>query len=168
VTVGSKVIERLRAVLKPRRERFNLAVVMEKWVALVNDEEPEHGRVGPAEFAWCGPDDPVEGLAGPPSPRPTFQRPKRGRHPADFYSALMLAVIFQEYTGEPPTRKWNARKKLETSRFYQFAEVAFGELLHRTPPWSALHETCERWPRSRDFSKRAMQQQLFGGLVPKK
>jgi hypothetical protein len=162
-------ISKVRDALNPRRERYDLAFVMERWVAQVRGEQQsEHGSVGADDFEWNGMDDPEELLAGPASPRASHRRPKRGRHPTDSFAALMLAVIFHEFTGEPPTRKWNARRQMETSNFYKFGEVAFREFLGRTAPWSALHEACERWGRSRAFNKTAMHVLLFGGLVPKK
>lgn len=162
---------KVRAALNPRRERYDLALVMmERWVPLVKGaEQSEHGRVGADQFLWCGSDDPVELLTGISSEPEIPLRTKRGRPPAvDVYAALLLALIFYEYTGEPPTRKWNARKGIETSQFYEFGSVAFRELFGRTAPWSALREACERWERSRGFSKTSMRRLLFGGLVPKK
>ena len=68
--------------------------------------EPEHGRVGADQFVWDGEDDPVELPAGKPSeprpptaptrPRAILRRFKRGRHPADAYGALLLAVMFHK------------------------------------------------------------------------
>jgi hypothetical protein len=111
---------------------------------------------------WDAPGDPIEGLTGIPSPPEPFPRTKRGRPPsADLNKALLVAVSYHGLTGEPPTRKWNARKRMETSQFYVFADVVFRELFGRTAPWSALHEACKRWERSRGFSKRDMQKQLF-------
>ena len=111
---------------------------MERWAALVEDAKSDHGRVTADQFVWCGSDDPV----------------------------ALLAVIFHEYTGDPPTRKWNAGKKMEVAPFYVFASLAFPTIGLPTP-WSALHAVCKRWERSRDFSKRAMEVLLFGGLEPK-
>jgi hypothetical protein len=111
---------------------------------------------------WDGSGDPVEMLGGTPSPPEPFPETNRGRPPlADLYKALLVAVAYHGLTGEPPTRKPNARKCIETSQFYEFAEVLFRELFGRTAPWSTLHEACKRWERSRGFSKGDMQEQLF-------
>jgi hypothetical protein len=64
--------------------------------ALAKGAEPEHGRAGADQFVWDGEDDPMESPAGKPSERAILRRPKRGRHPADAYAALLLAVIFHE------------------------------------------------------------------------
>jgi hypothetical protein len=110
---------------------------------------------------WDGPGDPVEMLTGIPSPPEPFPRTKRGRPiSADRYLALLLAVAYHGLTGEPPTRN----RKL----FYWFVEVVFRELFGRTAPRSALHEACNRWERSRGFSKRNMQAQLFGAHISRK
>jgi hypothetical protein len=162
---------KIYAALGPGRERRDLATVtavMERLVAAVRDDEPAFGRVGAAEFAWCGSDDPVELLMGEPSAPEIPPRAKRGRPPADCYIALLVAVAFHRFTGEPPTRKWNGRKRMETSDFYVWVEVVFPELFGRTAPWTALDEACERWERSRGFSKRNMRKLLFGGPKPKK
>ena len=140
---------------------------IKKRAALVEDAKSDHGRVTADQFVWCGSDDPIALLVGEPQlRRPPLKRPKRGRHSADRYAALLLAVIFHEYTGDPPTRKWNARKKMETSPFYVSSSIAFPAIGLPTP-WSALHDVCKRWDRSRDFYKRAMEVLLFGGLEPK-
>jgi hypothetical protein len=148
-----ETMKKLRAALKPRRERYDLAFVMERWAALVKehwaelaeeveelerggvkassaelikrhwaaikkraalveDAKPDHGRVTADQFVWCGSDDPVAPLVGEPQRRrQPLKRPKRGRHSADRYAALLLAVISHEYTGDPPTRNGMHEKK---------------------------------------------------------
>jgi hypothetical protein len=180
-SLTTKQIDELRAALKPLRERFDLKVVMVQWATHVKSEEPKTGWVKedvPSDgsnkpgweedgFVWDGSDDPIASLTTPPR-RPHRPRTKRlGRLPADAYGAMLLAVVFHEYTGRAPTPgRQNARTGAETSPFYRFAAIAFRLLLRRTAPWAALLDTCERWERSRGFSKEAMKTLLFGGLVP--
>jgi hypothetical protein len=163
----SKQIKELRVALNPRRERFDFETVMDRWATLVTDEEPDTGWVKEEDFSWSGPDNPVASLTIPPR-RPNHPRTKRqGRLPADAYGAMLLAVVFHEYTGRVPTKgRQNPRTGVETSPFYRFAAVAFRVLIRRTAPWAALLTACKRWGRSRGFSKEAMKTLLFGGLRP--
>jgi hypothetical protein len=57
---------------------------------------------------------------------------------------------------------------MNRKQFYWSASVIFRQLFGRSAPWSALHEACKRWERSRGFSKRDMQNHLFDNLKAKK
>jgi hypothetical protein len=128
-------IEQLRAVLKPRRERFDFAYTMNRWAELALDGDPssdprsERSDARPIEgpFSWLedGADLVTELTGklrkGPPPPI------KRGRPRVDRarHAALLLGHIFQEYVESQPTRVWDAIEDREVSRFYRFATTAF-------------------------------------------
>jgi hypothetical protein len=100
---------------------------------------------------------------------------RRGRPRADFerYAALLLAAIFHEYTRQKPTRitRWDAMPtdrantfdRDKTSPFYRFAMACFQGIGLKASE-DAIREAAERWERSRDFSKRTVQKQLWGRL----
>jgi hypothetical protein len=156
--------------------------------------EPDHAQSVAIARAWarkecsdesfltrnetCGlaprPSSYVESAPGTKSPktkrRPKMRDSRAGRPRADKerYAALLLAVIYREFAGEPPTRivKPHEREQAEreySSRFYKFAARAF-ELIDLKPRPQAFREAWERWERSRDFSKHAMRMLLWGGL----
>jgi hypothetical protein len=163
-------IKRLRAILNPRRERFPFPEAMQRWAAEVLKLEPEFGSVGPEHFVWRGSDDPVATMILLPRrpivarrKRPIVARRKRlGRRPDDtsYFDALLLAVIYHEYTGKAPTRVWDPVGRKEASPSFQFAAAAFS-MLRRPTPERALREVCKRWARSRDFYKTTMRRLLF-------
>jgi hypothetical protein len=53
----------VRNVLNPRRERYDLTMVMKRWAHSAHGEQQSE-PVGADEFVWCGSDDPVELLTG--------------------------------------------------------------------------------------------------------
>jgi hypothetical protein len=171
----SEDVERLRAVLKPRRERYDFAYTMNRWASevgtcdkdsnspILEDDDGTDWDALAADMLELDPEAPKT------EPR-TKQVPRKRRPRADKerYAALLLAVIYREYAGEPPTRIVKPDKDWQTareysSRFYKFAQAAF-ELIDLEPRPQAFREAWERWKRSRDFSKDAMRALLWGGL----
>jgi hypothetical protein len=172
-----KDIERLRAVLNPRRERFGFAYTMNRWAELALDAEPpsdprsERSREGP--FSWLLEDG--SDLVGELLPRRLRRSPpppkKRGRPRVDRerYAALLLGHIFQEYTEAQPTRIWDAIEDREVSRFYRFATIAF-EAIGLEPSDQAFRDVCEAWEeptKKIEFNSQAVRDLLWGGLTPR-
>ena len=171
-------IERLRAVLKPRRERFDFAYTMNRWAELALDAEPpsdprsERSREGPFSWLEDGVDLVAEFLgrklrikSGQARPPPN----KRGRPRVDQerYAALLLGHIFQEYTKARPTRIWDAYGEREASPFYGFATEAF-EAIGLDPSDQAFRDVCEAWEKPTDeieFNTQAIKELLWGGLA---
>jgi hypothetical protein len=175
-------IERLRAVLKPRRERFDFAYTMNRWAELALDAGPPsdprsvRSDTRPIEgpFSWLedGADLVAEMLnrklrrkRGQARPPPN----KRGRPRVDQerYAALLLGHIFQEYTEARPTRIWDAYGEREASPFYGFATEAF-EAIGLDPSDQAFRDVCEAWERPTDeieFNTQAIKELLWGGLA---
>jgi hypothetical protein len=123
----------------------------------------------------CAPATGAE-VARDPTPQPGKPRPDtnaggaggRPRADKERYAALLLAVIYHEYAGEPPTRIVKPRERAQdereySSKFYNFAGAAF-ELVGLKPRPQAFREAWKRWKRSRDFSKDAVRALLWGGL----
>jgi hypothetical protein len=81
-TFSPVVIEQFRTIINPVRERFGFGFTMERWADLVREARDEY------EYR-------------------TKKQPRgRGRPYDDSgrFVALLLAVIFEEYTGKPPVR----------------------------------------------------------------
>jgi hypothetical protein len=170
-----KDIERLRAAINPRRERFDFAYTMNRWAELALDAEPpsdpraERSREGP--FSWL--EDSSDLVAelltrklrrSPPPPK------KRGRPRVDRerYAALLLGHIFQEYAEAQPTRIWDAIEDREVSPFYRFATTAF-EAIGLEPSDQAFRDVCEAWEeptKKIEFNSQAIKDLLWGGLTP--
>jgi hypothetical protein len=100
-------IETLLTIIKPVQNRFSFAYTMERWAYLVERD--------PQEFA-----DLIRNM-------------KRGRgRPKDetgYFAALLLAVIFEEYTGKLPGRstRWletDTKLRDKSSPFYKFCRAA--------------------------------------------
>jgi hypothetical protein len=179
---------KIRAALGPRCALYDLAAVMERLadaarnplpvgpvkVVIVTQDMLRSRRMSlmskrftterdgirtlkPGIVHYDAPGDPIKELSGLPSPPERFPQIRRGPIAGEenVYTALLIAVVYHKVTGKSPTK--------ERKRFFEFAEVVFREVFRRTAPWSALRKACERWERSRGFSKRDMQERLFGG-----
>lgn len=166
-------IESLRAVLAPRRERFDFAYTIGRWASEVRADSDDGKREAEDDATdWDAlAADMLEPDPEAPKTKPrTKQVPRKRRPRADKerYAALLLAVIYREYAGEPPTRivkpdeTWQTKREY-SSRFYKFAAAAF-QLIDLEPRPQAFREAWERWDRSRDFSKDAMRALLWAGL----
>jgi len=169
-------LEQLRTVLKPLRERYDFVVVMQRLAAEARENEDRFEWLAPpqgedptvpraeweaqeneliVELANCGPLKPSS------APEPRAGRP-RADH--ERYVALLVGVVFHEYTLKSPKRVWNDYHDTDrTSPFYEFAAAVF-RWLGFAPSWQAFREVSERWDSSREFSKRAIKVLLFGGL----
>jgi hypothetical protein len=176
-------IERLRVVLKPRRERYGFAYTMNRWAELALDAEPpsdprsERSDARPVEgpFSWLedGADLVAELLKrkerrkkGQALPPPN----KRGRPRVDRerWAAVLLGHIFDEFAEARPTRVWNPIEAQETSPFYHFAAEAF-QAIGLEPSDQAFRDVCEAWEKPTDeieFSREAIGKLLWGGPVP--
>jgi hypothetical protein len=105
-------------------------------------------------------------------PRRRVRLSTRGRPRSDLerYAALMLGLIFEEYTGERPKR-WVDRKTGENSLFYRCATEAFRAIgLYPHPNGLAFREVSERWdlePAAREFDEQRLGSLLWGGLTPR-
>jgi hypothetical protein len=171
--IDPATLERFRTMLNLRRERYPLAAVMQRlaaarknedqfeWLAPPQGEDPTVPRAEWAaqedelvvEIANCGPLQPCS------APKPSVGRP-----PADHerYIALLVGVVFHEYTLRSPTRIWDHDHRAEyNSPFYKFAEAVF-LWLGLAPSWQAFREVSERWDNSQEFSKPAIKVLLFG------
>ena len=105
---AADVIEQLRTILMPVRERFSFVFTMEKWADLVRGDSQEFADL--------------------------IQNVKRARgRPKDEtvrLAALLLAVIFEEFTGTLPGRSNqlidtdDTRDSDKGSRFYKFCRRA--------------------------------------------
>jgi hypothetical protein len=144
-TFDAAAIQTLRHILKVKRERYDLAFAMNRWAALVRDEirardkasrddEPNENEPTIEDLdelvakLLCAP----PGTTFPEEDDPAPQRRHRERVDLERWAALLLAVIFNEYTKAKPTRisknhdavrDTDARDK--TSPFYRFATAAF-------------------------------------------
>jgi hypothetical protein len=172
-------IDRLRAVLKPRRERYGFAYTMNRWAKLASDTGTVV-RVNlfdpPSKWpADDGADLVAELLGGKLPPlRKKGQEPpssKRGRRPLDRerYAALLLGHIFQEYAEAQPTRVWDAIEDREVSPFYRFATAAFEAIgLKRSD--EVFRDVCGAWENPTkhiEFNSQAIKDLLWGGLSPR-
>jgi hypothetical protein len=105
--LDTTVIERLRTILNPCRERFGLSFTMERWRDLVLKDRSDYTR------------------------RTKTQARGRGRPYDDSgrFAALLLAVIFEEYTGKRPARTTRLTETDTELRdkdypFYKFCRAA--------------------------------------------
>jgi hypothetical protein len=176
-------IERVRAVLKPRRERYDFAYTMNRWAELALDIEPpsdprsERSDARPIEgpFSWLedGADLVAEMLEHKVRRQTGQARPpphKRGRPRVDQerYAALLLGFIFDEFTEARPTRIWDAYEEREASPFYRFATEAF-VAIGLDPSDQAFRDVCEAWEeptKKIEFNDQAILRLLWGGLSP--
>lgn len=165
-------IERLRSIIRPRREDRGFSFTMNRWAKLVHDFQ--RGEIEP--------DTPIENLdelvaklvGSPRALRRKKQEPQIRRQPVDLErdAAIGLAEIFHEFTRAKPTRIFreghtNKSVRDKSSSFYQFATAAF-ETVGLTPSESAFREATERWRRSRGYSKRNWHRLLWGQLPPRR
>jgi hypothetical protein len=169
VALSPQTIEELRAVLKPRRERYGFAIVMQRWAALACEDETAGADAQGEDALVTQLDALVTQLIVNPAPerpaKPIKQR--RPRADRERYAAIMLGMIFHEFTGKRPKRTWDPYKETDQkSPFYVFAAAAF-RAMNFEPSWQAFREAGERWDRSRAFSKQSAAKLLFGGLVPR-
>ena len=136
--IDPATLERFRTMLNPRRERYPLAVVMQRlaaeagkkedqfeWFAPPQGEDPTVPRAEWAaqeaelivEIANCGP------LQPSPAPKPGVGRPPAVH---ERYVALLVGMVFHEYTLRSPKRIWDHDHRAEyNSPFYKFAEAVF-------------------------------------------
>jgi hypothetical protein len=177
-------IARLRVMLGPRPDRYCFAAVMERWAAEVLGEPLADISPTPGADQFDWPPEPdgwadelVKQIVLNPKPerRGKPYKPRRPRADRERYAALLLAVIFNEFTGLRPWRTWRNHPKTASDTaddtdknepFYQFGAEAF-RAIKLEPTWKAFREATERWPRSRGFNKQAMKQLLWGGLGPR-
>jgi hypothetical protein len=174
--IDPATLERFSAMLQSRRRRkqYPLVVVMQRlaaearknegqfeWLAPPQGEDPTVPRAEwqaqedelVVEIANCGPLEP----SAP-------DKPRAGRADHERYVALLVGVVFHEYTRKSPKRIWDAYQDTDhNSPFYKFAAAVF-RWLGLAPSWQAFREVSERWDTSREFSKRAIKVLLFGGL----
>ena len=157
-----ETVNQLRDILNPQRKRVDFGFVMERWASLVAGTDPCRSTEG------VEPIEPMENeqalvdqlVFHAPRPKRVKQlgRPRADR---ERYAALLLTIIFHEYTRRKPKRHSDAYKEVYTeSPFYRFATASF-QAIGLKAPLEILRETGERWDKSRDFNKRAMQQLLF-------
>jgi hypothetical protein len=179
MTLDPATLKKLRDVLNPVRERYGFEFTMERWTELVLGDdlhptnanrsvEPIDNETELVAFVLSIPPEEVDPAEDEPIRR-------RGRPRVDFerYAALLLAAIFHEYTRRKPTRitrsdamstdRANTFDRDKTSAFYRFATACF-EAIGLKASEDAFREAAERWERSRDFFKRSVQKQLWGGL----
>jgi hypothetical protein len=105
-TFAPTVIDQLRTIINPVRERFGFGFTMEKWADLVQRDRRQHAA------------------------RTRNKKLRRGRPYDDpgRFSALLLAVIFEEYTGKRPARTTRAsddtKLRDKDYPFYKFGRTA--------------------------------------------
>ncbi len=180
VNFGAATLRTLRNMLAgdAEKDRFDFAFTMRRWKFLVKEDRDASKR---REFVpiddldelvayMCNiPRDAVD-LEGD---EPTIRA--RGRPRVDFerYAALLLAVIFQEYTQHKPTQitrsdamptdRANTFARDKTSPFYRFATACF-DAIGLKGSEDAFREATERWEQSTDFSKHEIQKLIWGRL----
>ncbi len=178
-------IEEIHHVLKPppenptreqkiaaERERARLRYALQKWEEHVREQA--HVPATEAERLGYMSDeeaDPLmaELLGVPPEAQencePTAESTaRRGRPPADVWPALILAVIFHEFTRKKPGRaepNSDLGQQRARSPFYRFADASYRAIGLRVQD-AALREATERWEKSRDQSKRYLKIMVFG------
>jgi hypothetical protein len=178
MTFDPATLNKLRDLLNPVRDRYGFNYTMERWAELVlsDDLHPVNANKSvepienetelvahilgvPPETVNLIEDEPVRGRG---RPRKDMER----------HAALLLAVIFHEYTRRKPTRitrsfdvygLTNALERDKAARFYQFATACF-EAIGLKASEDAFREATERWERSKAFFKRRIQQVLWGRL----
>lgn len=164
-------VTRLHAILKPTRVRYDLGAVMDRWSARVRELHPDcqdqNVSATPEEFEALT----ALLINAPPGRRrrARIKQPikRRPRMDLERFAALMLGVIFSEYTGRPPTRISDAYRGTDNnSPFYQFARAAFKAIGLKPSP-QAFREVCERWNCSDQFDKANIEQLLWGALSPR-
>jgi hypothetical protein len=171
------MIAELRETLNPARERYAFKFTMDRWAELILEDDLHPANAEPAV-------EPIENMAELvahilDAPREAVHLKedepvrRRGRRRVDLerYAALLLAVIFYEYTKAKPTRvtrsdamptdRANTFARDKTSPFYRFA-MACLEAVGLTASEDALREATERW--NDPIKKRALRQLLWGRL----
>jgi hypothetical protein len=174
--IDPATLERLSAMLRSRRRRkqYPLVVVMQRlakearknedqfeWLAPPQGEDPTVPRA-----EWQAQEDElvVEIVNCGPLESSVPGKPRAGRVDHERYVALLVGVVFHQYTGKSPKRIWESYRDTDhNSPFYIFAAAVF-RWLGLAPSWQAFREVSERWDSSREFSKRAIKVLLFGGL----
>jgi hypothetical protein len=106
-TFAPGVIEQLRTIIKPVRERFGFGFTMERWSDLVKRDHRQHAARNRNKVRHRG--------------RP-YDDPGR-------FVALLLAVIFEEFAGRRPGRttrsmETDTKRRDKDYRFYKFCRVA--------------------------------------------
>jgi hypothetical protein len=98
--LDSTVMEKLTTIVSPNRERFGLNFTMERWSDLVRRDQREYKRRAKSKARSRG--------------RP-YDDPGR-------FAALLLAVIFEEYTGRRPgrTTRWTENDTSARDKDYPF------------------------------------------------
>jgi hypothetical protein len=170
-------LRKLRDLLNPVRDRYGFNYTMARWAELVlgDDLHPANANrlVEPieneAELVAHILGAPCEDLT-PVEDEPTLRRGAR-RVDLERYAALLLAVVFHEYTRRKPTRitrsdvmptdRANTFDRDKTSPFYQFATACF-EAIGLKVSEDAFREATERW--NDPINKRATRQLLWGRL----
>jgi hypothetical protein len=146
--LDSTVIEQVRTILNPCRERFGFSFTMNRWWDLVREERSEYER------------------------RTKKQARRRGRPYDDSgrYVALLLAVIFEEYTGQRPartTRSAETDTKLRDKDypFYKFCRAACDAIGDDTSD-NAFVEAIDELSGRGDWEANvpALRKLLWGGL----
>jgi hypothetical protein len=170
-------LNKLRDLLNPVRDRYGFNFTMERWAELVlgDDLHPANANmsvesienetelvafilaIAPEEVKLSE-DDPIRGRGRP-------------RRDLERYAALLLAVIFYEYTKAKPTRvtradamtadRANTFDRDKTSAFYRFATACFDTIGLKVSE-DAFREATERW--NDPINKRATRQLLWGRL----
>jgi hypothetical protein len=179
MTFDPASLQKLCHLLNPVRERYGFEFTMERWAELVLGDDLHPGNANRSVEPIDNETELVAHILRvlPEAVNLTEDEPirGRGRPRVDFerYAALLLAAIFHEYTRHKPTRitRWDARPtdrantfdRDKTSTFYRFATACF-QVIGLKASEDAFRETTERWERSRDFFKRSVQKQLWGGL----
>ena len=181
-------IERLRAMLPKRRAKaplfgggYDFAYVMGQWAHEVHavgaDGNSEPLLIAEHEIDWG--DELLADVLEPGPARslkPQVERGPGGRSRVDKqrYAALLLGVIYREYTGKAPTRHTDPRATDQADReyksaFYKFAREAF-LAIGLDPSPQAFREAVKRWEDpAEDFNKAAMRLLLWDKTAtPKK
>ena len=99
-------IEALRLILKPKRERFDLGFTMNRWAAIVRDDIRLRDQLSQDTAPPIENLEPLVAdlLSAPPDIIPLDEddpapaRERRPRVDLERWAALLLAVIFNEFT----------------------------------------------------------------------
>jgi hypothetical protein len=160
--LDAAAIARLRAMLGPGPDRYDFATVMQRWAAEALGEPLADISLtqapGADQFDWPSGSTcrEVDALARQLIRLP----PGRPRADVERDAALMLGVIFHEYTGMKPTRVYDAHGGSDrVSLFYYFASEAF-RAIGLEPNWDAFREAGKEWEK---LPKRAMRQRILQG-----
>lgn len=166
--LDAAAIARLRAMLGGPPDRYCFATVMQRWAAEVLGDplaDISHTQAPEAaQFEWPSGSTgwEVDALARQLRGLP----PGRPRADAERDAAILLGIVFYEYTGSPPSRDaWNDySERTKLSLFRKFADEAFLAIGLKATP-EAFRHAAVRWEKS---PKRAMRHLLWGGLASKR